>query len=73
MSTQAKHFLNDELGIAIHACDEQQPMPSDGLNQRCIAEFCEEIGEQYALTKRWRECATAHRMACWYFRKALDA
>jgi len=63
--------LAKEYDVALLACVEEQPMPSDGLNQRCIAEFCEEIGEKFAKEKRWRECCVCHRMACWYYRKAL--
>lgn len=58
--------------IASHACEEQQPMPSEGVNSRLIAEACETIGEGYAARRRWFDCSTAHRMACWYWRKAID-
>lgn len=59
--------------IAQLACDEQQPMPSEGVNDRLIAEACETIGEEAAGQKRWFDCATARRMACWYWRKSIDA
>lgn len=58
--------------IAAHACEERQPMPTEGISPRLIAEACEERGEDAAARKSWNECAAAHRMACWYFRKALD-
>ena len=57
--------------IAETACEERQPIPSEGVSNRLIAEACERIGEAEAKIKAWCACAHAHRMACWYYRKAL--
>jgi len=58
--------------IATEACTEGQPMPTEGVTPALIAEECERIGEEHAKRKYWKECATAHRMACWYWRKQRD-
>lgn len=58
--------------IAVLACEEGQPMPTEGVTPQLIAEVCEQIGEDRAKDKRWHDCANAHRMACWYYRKQLD-
>jgi len=47
-------------------------MPLNGADAATVADICEIIGESHAAMWKWRECAMAHRMACWYYRKALN-
>lgn len=68
----AKNLL-DAIQIASAACREAQRMPCENVDPRLIAEACEMIGEQHAARCAWRKVAIAHRMACWYYRKALEA
>lgn len=75
MSTPRTAELADvvaAVALAELACEEQQPMPLDGCNPRLVAEACETIGEGHKRSRRWFDCAIAHRMACWYYRKVLD-
>jgi len=57
--------LAKAMDIAAFACEEGQPMPTEGVTPRLIPEACERIGEERAKVNRWHDCANAHRMACW--------
>jgi hypothetical protein len=57
--------------IAQFACEEEQPMPTEGINPELIADACHERAEDATARRCWRECAIAYRMECWYLRKAL--
>ena len=58
------------LIIATAACQEGQPLPLVGCDATTVADFCEGIAQGHEAERRWRKCATAYRMACWYHRKA---
>lgn len=67
-----KDLLEPEAAIAREACAEWQPMPLNGADAELVADCCEIIGEAHAAANEWKLCAKAHRMACWYYRIALN-
>ncbi len=76
MSTETEVGIQeviDAAGIAAEAITERQPMPLGKVSPRLVAEQCEEIGERYVAERRWVDACYAHRMACWYWRKVVDA
>jgi hypothetical protein len=65
--------LRAAAAIAAEACTERQPMSARDISPELIADQCELIGERYVAERRWVDACYAHRMACWYWRAALDA
>ena len=58
------------MAIARASCREGQPMTLNGACATTVADLCEEIAEGHEKNRLWRQCATAYRMANYYYRKS---
>jgi hypothetical protein len=63
--------INSATTIARESIEQGQPMPLGEHSALLVADCCEIIGEGFAASKEWKKCSTAHRMACWFYKKAL--